>query len=169
MSPILFLVLAFLLVVCALSVILQPSPIRSGLSLVVTLFLLAAVFLFLDAYLLAALQVIVYAGAIMVLFLFVIMLLNLQGDRQVMVQRGARYAAAGLTSIFVLAASTFFFRDHVDNTHRGFDQSVDASFGSTEEIARRLFTDYLFAFEITGVLLLVAVVGAVVMAKQRLT
>jgi len=90
MGAALFLVVAVLTVVAALAVVLHPNPVKSALALVVTLFLLAVVFVLLEAHMIAALQVIVYAGAIMVLFLFVIMLLNLRSDDP---ERGRRRSA----------------------------------------------------------------------------
>src|SRR5262245_16820022 len=102
MSPVLFGVLAALLIASALGVILSPSPVRSALSLVMTLFFIAVEFLFLNAQLVAALQIVVYAGAIMVLFLFVIMLLNLQEQRETMARLGVRVAAVFLASLFLL-------------------------------------------------------------------
>src|SRR5712691_3329314 len=80
MTPTTFIILALALIVSAVTVVMHPSPVKSAMALVVTLFLLAVVFVFLGAHMIAALQVIVYAGAIMVLFLFVIMLLNLSDD-----------------------------------------------------------------------------------------
>src|SRR5205809_6753642 len=96
MGPVTFAFIAALLVLSALTVVLHPNPVKSAMALVATLFLLAVVFVFLGAHMIAALQVIVYAGAIMVLFLFVIMLLNLQDDGfrgEGMARPGLRIAA----------------------------------------------------------------------------
>src|SRR4029078_13340322 len=90
MGAALFLLIAVLTVVAALTVVLHPNPVKSALALIVTFFLLAVIFVLLEAHMIAALQIIVYAGAIMVLFLFVIMLLNLQTDDPERVRR--RYA-----------------------------------------------------------------------------
>jgi len=169
MNPILFGIFAALLIAAALGVILQRSPIRSALSLVITLFLLAVTFLFLDAQLVAALQVVVYAGAIMVLFLFVIMLLNLQEERQAMASLGVRFAAVLFASLFVLALVRFMIVAPLPAGGTGMSTAVPQTFGTTEELAQALFTRFLFAFEITSVLLLVAIVGAVVLAKRTLT
>jgi len=168
MSPVLFVVLAALLIASALGVVLAPSPIRSALSLIVTLFLIAVVFLLLDAQLVAALQVVVYAGAIMVLFLFVIMLLNLQADTRAMAHLGVRMGAGFVGSLFLLAIVRFVVRSGIDPYGMAMAWPVPANFGSTEQVAEVLFTRFLFAFEITSVLLLVAIIGAVVLAKQRL-
>jgi NADH-quinone oxidoreductase subunit J len=169
MNPVLFGILAVLLIVSALSVVLQPSPIRSALSLVVTLFLLAVTFMLLDAQLVAALQVIVYAGAVVVLFLFVIMLLNLQEEPRAMVRVGARLAAVLIGSLFLLAVIRLAIGPGAPTAGSGMGGGVPPGFGSTPVLAERLFTHYLLAFEITSVLLLVAIVGAVVLAKRRIT
>lgn len=166
MHPIVFGILAALLVLSALGVVTARSPIRSALSLVVTLFLLAVTFLFLDAHLVAALQIIVYAGAIVVLFLFVIMLLNLQEDPPAVMRTAVRGISFAGGSLFLFAGIALFLgaADH----GAGMTAPAAPSFGTTEVIARQLFTKHLLAFEATGVLLLVAVVGAVVMAKRKL-
>jgi NADH-quinone oxidoreductase subunit J len=160
----LFALLASLLIISALGVVLNRSPIRSALTLVVTLFLLAVMFVTLDAPLVAMLQVIVYAGAIMVLFLFVIMLLNLQEDRPAMVHTGVRGAAALVASLFLLAAVHFL----VHPLGAPAAATVPASFGTIEQLAESLFTRSLLGFEVTSILLLVAIVGAVVLAKRNL-
>lgn len=168
MNPVVFGILAVLMIVSALSVILQPSPIRSALSLVVTLFLLAVTFLLLDAQLVAVLQVIVYAGAIVVLFLFVIMLLNLQEQPRSMARLGVRLAAVLIGSLFLLAVIRLAIGPGMQVAGAGMAGGVPAGFGSTQALAQRLFTHYLFAFEITSVLLLIAIVGAVVLAKRSM-
>ena len=172
MNPVLFLVLAGLLIAAALSVVLQPSPVRSALSLVVTLFLMAVMFLLLDAQLVAVLQVTVYAGAIVVLFLFVIMLLNLQEEPRVMARLATQCAAVSLGSLFLLALVRFLVTPPrlpaSGSSAAGMGGAVSAGFGSVQVLAERLFTHFLLAFEITSVLLLVAIIGAVVLAKRRL-
>jgi NADH-quinone oxidoreductase subunit J len=167
MSPVLFLILAALLIGSALSVVLQPSPVRSALSLVVTLFLVAVMFLLLDAQLVAVLQVTVYAGAIMVLFLFVIMLLNLREEPRAMARLGIQFSAVLLGSLFLLALVRLFVAPQRVRG-AGMISPVGANFGSVEVLAERLFTQYLLAFEVTSILLLVAIIGAVVLAKRRL-
>lgn len=166
MHPIVFGILAALLVLSGIGVVMARSPIRSALSLVVTLFLLAVTFLFLDAHLVAALQIIVYAGAIMVLFLFVIMLLNLQHDPPAVTGMALRWLALAGGSLFLFAGIALFLG--AAGTGAGLQAPAAAGFGTTEMLARQLFTKHILAFEATGVLLLVAVVGAVVMAKRKL-
>jgi len=167
MHPPLFAILAALLIAGALGVVLLPSPIRSAMSLVVTLFVMAVTFLLLDAQLVAALQIVVYAGAILVLFLFVIMLLNLQDEPRAMAHLGVRVGVGFIASLFLLLAIRTFvpFAVGVD----GMATAVPASFGSTEQLAESLFTKFLFTFEATSLLLLVAIIGAVVLAKKSLT
>lgn len=166
MHPVVFGILAALLVLSALGVVMARSPIRSALSLVITLFLLAVTFLFLDAPLVAVLQIIVYAGAIMVLFLFVIMLLNLQDDPPLPRHTALFGLALGSASI-LLFAGVWLMRQAGEGGP-GLAVAAPEDFGSALMIARRLFTHHVLAFEITGLLLLVAVVGAVVLAKRKL-
>src|SRR5262249_35602857 len=137
MGPVVFGILAVLLVTSALGVIVLHNPVRSALSLVVTLFLLAVMFVLLDAQIVAALQVVVYAGAIMVLFLFVIMLLNLQHDPQSMVRLGLRAAAGLVGSLFLLAVIRFFTVSRGGLVGKGMSRATPASFGSTEELAKQ--------------------------------
>jgi len=168
MNPIVFGILAVLLVASSLGVVLARSPVRSALSLVLTLFLLAVEFLLLDAQLVAALQVIVYAGAIVVLFLFVIMLLNLQHEPQALKRVGLRSAAFFLGSLFLLGL-THALRHGAPLADRGgMVGSTPPEFGSTVLLAERLFTRHLLSFEITSLLLLVAIISAVVLAKKNL-
>lgn len=167
MNPIVYLFLAALLVASGLGVVLARSPIRSALSLVVTLFLLAVQFLLLDAPLVAALQVIVYAGAVTVLFLFVIMLLNLQAEPVDFVAPGGRVAGAVLA--FLLLVGTVAFVLPASVAGPGLEAAVPQDFGSAEAVAESMFTQHLLAFELTSLLLLVAVVSAVVLAKKELS
>ncbi len=157
-----FFALAIPLVVIAIMVIAHPSPVYSALFLVLTLFLLAVYFLFLDAHMVAALQIIVYAGAIMVLFLFVIMLLNLHSDTQPTQRHGLGRAAIIGGVILVAELGLLLQRSSSEQA----ESSLPENFGTVEALGSQLFTTYLLPFEITGILLLVAVVGAVVLAKR---
>src|SRR4029453_15082583 len=167
MGYVLFFILAGLTIVSALGVVVAHHPVRATLSLVVTLFLLAVFFVFLDADFVAALQIVVYAGAIMVVFLFVIMLLNQQVEPPEL--RGGRAIAAILgTSIFVLALLYSFKRAGTLLPGPGMGTQVPPGFGTTESIGMQLFTQYLLQFEITGLLMLAGVIGAVVLAKRKI-
>jgi len=157
-------------VASALLCITRRSPVASALWLVNTLFNLAAIYVLLDAHFIAAVQVLVYAGAIMVLFLFVIMLLNL--DRGPTDIRGVRgKVVAGVVGL-VLAAELIVLRlaappGELQLPAGAVAQSVEAS-GAVRAVGQPLFQSYLVPFEITSVLLLAAIVGAVVLAKRRL-
>jgi NADH-quinone oxidoreductase subunit J len=156
----LFLVLALLTVVSALVVVLHKSPVYSALGLVGTLALIAVMFLGLDAQVVGFLQVIVYAGAIVVLFLFVIMLLNLQEEPEAfaapLLVALAMGGGVGLSTIVGLS---------VARTPAA-APALAEGFGTIAVLAERLFPGYLLPFELTSVLLLVAIVGAVVLGKK---
>ena len=162
---------AGLAVVSALSCITRRSPVASALWLVVTLFSLAALFVLLDAQFIAVLQVLVYAGAIMVLFLFVIMLLNL-GPAGPTDLKGP----AGLGVGVLLAGGLFVQLLGLARAAPspglvlppGAVARAAAEQGMVPAVARPLFAAYLVPFEITSILLLAAIVGAVVLAKRKL-
>jgi NADH-quinone oxidoreductase subunit J len=160
-NPVLFLALAALTVGSALTVVLHRNPVHSAVALVSTLFLQAVIFLGLDAQLIAFLQVIVYAGAVVVLFLFVIMLLNLQRESQAI--GGPVLALAGLGGGGALGALIIRGVAHGNRVA----PAVPSTFGETAGVGELLFTTYLLPFELTSLLLLVAVVGAVAIAKRR--
>ncbi|MFN8545142.1 MAG: NADH-quinone oxidoreductase subunit J [Candidatus Binatia bacterium] len=163
MNPALFLVLAVLTIASALTVILQQNPVHSAVGLVATLCLLAVMFLGLDAQLLGFLQIIVYAGAIVVLFLFVIMLLNVQVVGRIM--EGPLVVAAAVSGAVALVV--FLLLAIAQRGPRAALPTVPSGFGETSAVGERLFTAYLLPFELTSLLLLVAVVGAVALAKRR--
>lgn len=169
-ATVVFAVLAGGLLAASLGVVLARHPIRSALSLVVAMVLLAVMFVTLDAHLIAALQIIVYAGAIMVLFLFVIMLLNLQEEPRF--TAGVRHlgigSALGLLFLGVVARLLVARGGAAPADGPGMAAPVPAGFGDIEAVGERLFTQFLLSFEITGVLLLVATIGAVVLAKRHL-
>ncbi len=165
----LFLVIAIPLVLAALGVVVNRNPIRSALCLVSALFLLAVLFLFLNAHMVAALQIIVYAGAIMVLFLFVIMLLNLQREPDEGHRRATVVVAALSGALFALAlVRTVWNGPGAGAPGAGVVAEPAATYGTTAALGERLFTQFLLPFELTSVLLLVAVIGAVVVAKRKL-
>ncbi|MET0401156.1 MAG: NADH-quinone oxidoreductase subunit J [Cystobacter sp.] len=165
---VLFGAFAILTVVSALFVIFARSPINSAMSLVATFFFLAGIYVLLWAHTVAVLQVLVYAGAIMVLFLFVIMLLNLgesttAGPRLTLSRVAGGVAAAGLLGVLVTALS----RIPTTSTLTG-PQAVSQGFGTLEVIGQALYTRWLLPFEAVSLLLLVGMVGAVVVAKSRI-
>jgi NADH-quinone oxidoreductase subunit J len=152
----------------AVGVIAFRNPVHSALSLVATLFGIAVLFIALEAEFLAAVQIIVYAGAIVVMFLFVIMLLGVDQTDDISIEplKGQRVAAAvaggllfvGLVAIVVLGAIT---------GEPSATAETEPLVPNVEQLARSIFTDYLFAFEITSVLLVIGVVGAVTLARHR--
>ena len=172
MSPVLivFFLLAALCVIGALSLILQKHPIHSALSLIIVMVSLAGLYLLMGAEFVAAVQIIVYGGAIMVLFVFVIMLVNL--DVAVRQMQFARQKWVALLISLALAAQVGLMLWSSRNMP---GQGVpvlsavpaDKLPPNSEEVAKSLFSSYLLPFEIASVLLLVAMIGAVVMAKKR--
>ena len=162
---IIFWAFAGLAVLSGLACITRRSPVASALWLVVTLFAVAALFVLLDAQFIAVLQVLVYAGAIMVLFLFVIMLLNLgragPTDLKGPLGRGVGVFLAGLLLMQLLVLRQAGLAP-------GGPVRPPLEQGMIPSVARPLFTVYLVPFEITSILLLAAIVGAVVLAKRKL-
>src|SRR5881397_2320349 len=163
MELILFTVIAAAAVITALVVLLHRNPVIGALFLVSNLMCVAILYLLLDAQFLAAIQVIVYAGAIMVLILFVIMLLNLQRE-------SAGISAGGVQmTLGTLAALGFLVLvSRAIAPLRGAGRQVQASFGTVEAVGRSLFREYYYPFEIISLILLVAMMGAVVLAKRKL-
>lgn len=161
---IVFLVLAVPLIVAALGVIVARSPVHAAMSLVAAFFFLAGIYVLLLAHMLAWLQVLVYAGAIMVTFLFVIMLLNFDdavaGGRKMKAMQ-----AVGVLGALGVAATVAKAAWQLQDTAM---RDVPSDFGTVRAVGRVLFTQYLLPFEATSLLLLVAIVGAVVVAKQRI-
>jgi NADH-quinone oxidoreductase subunit J len=168
----LFWVFSFAAAASALLCITRRSPVASALWLVSTLFQLAALYVLLDAHFLAAVQVLVYAGAIMVLFLFVIMLLNLGRVVEATDIKGpwgkAIAAGAGLLMIAELVALRAAAPPEELRLPSGAIEQAVRQEGAVQAVAVPLFQAYLVPFEITSVLLLAAIVGAVVLAKRKL-
>ena len=171
MTTIIFWAFAAIAVGSALLCVTRRSPIASALWLVLTLFALAALFVILDAQFIAVLQVLVYAGAIMVLFLFVIMLLNL-GRAGPSDRKGALAwavaAALGAGLLVPLAGLARATPPAAIQLPEGTMAALQQQQGMVGAVARPLFETYLVPFEITSLLLLAAIVGAVVLAKRKL-
>ncbi len=161
------------MLVGALGVVTRRNPVHAALSLVLTLFGVAVHFVALEAYFLAAVQIIVYAGAIVVLFLFVIMLLgvdkaeDLQTEPLIAQRWLAGVAGLGLLGLLVIAVSRG--SELLATRAEGLDTSVAGATGDAniQQLARSVFGDYVVAFELTSVLLVVAVVGTVMLARRR--
>jgi NADH-quinone oxidoreductase subunit J len=164
-DPILFIVFAGIAVLSAISLVVQTHPIASALSLVGVMGSLAVLYLLLGAEFIAAAQMIVYAGAIMVLFIFVIMLLNAGAEHGRGRSRIVRWFGIPLFTFFV-GLLAFLIQSRLP-------ESPGVTFGSFTkaggaEIGRSLFTTYLLPFEVTSLLILIAIIGAVVLARKEI-
>ena len=165
----LFVILAVFTVVTAVLVIVQRNPVTSAIFLILTFFSLAGIYLLLHAEFIAAVQVIVYAGAIMVLFLFVIMLLNLEKEKRLVARHRLMKGVGILLGVaLLLQVGVVFQRVLLEGAQGKFPPEKVAALGNTQVVAQLLFTDYLLPFEITSVLLLVAIIGAIVLAKREM-
>lgn len=157
-----FMFLAALAVISGFGVIMQRNPIHCVLALALVLMDLGVIFMGLGAVTLGFLQIIVYVGAIMVLFLFVIWLLNIQADPGA----GRHLGLKLFGSIAAAAMAAEFAAIFVRAPKTGDLRTISADFGSVAALARSLFSDYLVAFEVTSVLLLAAIVGAIALARK---
>lgn len=160
-----FLLFAFIAVVCAINVVMQTHPISSALSLVGVMASLAVLYLLLGAEFIAMAQMIVYAGAVMVLFVFVIMLLNAGAEQK----RGKSLVSQllGIPAMLGLFAVLCWF------VLRFFPLAGSVRFGDfvgggAQQIGYALFTEYLLPFEVTSLLILIAIVGAIVLARKEI-
>jgi NADH-quinone oxidoreductase subunit J len=166
-----FYLFGLIAIVSALLFVTRKSPVAAALWLVNTMFCLSALFVLLDAQFIGVIQVLVYAGAIMVVFLFVIMLLNLGHPSEIMDARGLGWKVAGGAVGLVLLAEVFALtRARIPEglaLPPGYVAQDLAAQGAIAPIARPLFTEYLLAFELTSILLLAAIVGAVVLGRRR--
>ena len=153
------------MIAAACSVVFSRQPIYSVLSLLVVMFCLASLFVMLGAYFVAALQILLYAGAVLVLFLFVIMLLNLEPESL------ARMRMFTLRSIGTAAAAVLLLHLlRIVTAPAGPQAAIEArpaAGGTVESIGRILFTDYLLPFELVSFLILAAIIGAVTLSKQH--
>jgi NADH-quinone oxidoreductase subunit J len=163
---IVFIILAPLAVVTALGMVLTRNAVYSALLLVVNFFCLAGFYVLLEAQFVAAVQVIVYAGAIMVLFLFVLMLLGSGNEVVVKEQMRGQRPAAVLLTLGLLVAIVGALAAGVFDAEPASLATANQG-GNVEAIGRILFTRYTFAFETAGILLVVAAVGALVLGKRQ--
>jgi NADH-quinone oxidoreductase subunit J len=160
---IIFYISAAVVVLAALNMVLQRTPVYSALSLIVVLCSLAVIYLLLGAEFMAVIQVIVYAGAIMVLFVFVIMLLNAGHEEPSHRSHFARWLGAPLIGAFLGEMFVVIWNQFPPGS-----ASLPAAFdGGPAAMGRLLFKSYVLPFEVTSVLILVAVLGAVVLAKKE--
>jgi NADH-quinone oxidoreductase subunit J len=165
MDVILFLIFAAFAVVCAVNLVLQRHPISSALSLVGVMGSLAVLYLLLGGEFIAAAQLIVYAGAIMVLFIFVIMLLNAGSERKIAKSNYVTWFGVPLLALF-LGLLAYFIQGRLPQTEPvQFGQFMG---GTARGVGERLFTEYLLPFEVLSVLILIAILGAIVLARKEI-
>jgi NADH-quinone oxidoreductase subunit J len=170
-SPVIFYLFAGMAIACALFVVLKRNPVASAFSLVLVFAAFAGIYAMLGAHLIAALQILVYAGAIMVLFIFVIMLLN--ADEPSFDLGRSHPVMKGLTAFFAIALFCFFvwaLKKSGDTQLKigAFSTAaVDSSGGNSRVVSQLMFSKYILPFELTSVLLLAAIVGAVAIAKRN--
>ncbi len=166
MDSILFLIFAAVAVICGLNLVLQKHPITSALSLVGVMASLAVLYLLLGGEFIAMAQLIVYAGAIMVLFIFVIMLLNAGTEQRPRRRLWASYAGVPLLAGVIGLAAYI--------VQRSLPATESVSFGGFQEgtakaIGEKLFSVYVLPFEVTSILILIAIVGAIVLARKEVS
>ena len=168
LSEVAFFILSAAALVSAILVIISRNAVHSVIWLIVTLFSVGGIYLMLEAEFLLAVQIIVYVGAIAVLFLFVVMLVNL--DVAVSQAQFGRHWALGLLTVLVLLGELIY--GLYQQKGRGFNlapsSQVLRAVGNTETVGRSLYQSYMLPVEIASLLLLVAMVGAVIMAKRKL-
>lgn len=170
-SSVLFFVLAVLAVVSAAITVLHRQPVKSAISMVFHFFMLAGIYLTLSAQFLAIMQIIVYAGAIMVLVVFVVMLLN-QGESAAYKSSSLKLLLSSILSGMFLFLVVLFINSNTSITKNSISTANNINMspetGTIQAVGQELFTNFLVPIEITGVLLLAAIIGAVLLAKRRL-
>lgn len=146
-------------------VVSSKNPVISAVSLVLTLFCTAVLYVLLNAHFAAAIQVLVYAGAIMVLFLFTVMFLNIKEED---LRFDTLNIPRKLTFLFITVVITGYLAAKLFVNSKAFlEVGEPEKFGTVSEVGKMLFTDYLLPFELTSILIVVAIVGVVVIAKAR--
>ncbi len=167
MELLMFYVFGGVAVLAAFLMIISWNPVAAVLNMILVMFCLAGLFVILNAHFIAAIQILIYAGAIMVLFMFIIMLLNLRGNEPIWKSRDRNIVLSFIG--FLLAVGAFI---KLSGTLKasGLHQTmqVGEDFGTTAMLGEILFTDYLLPFEIASIILLVAIIGAVILAKSKI-
>jgi NADH-quinone oxidoreductase subunit J len=166
MPPFLFWFFAAIMLVFGGLVIVNRNPVASALSLVVCFLGLSALFISLDAFLIGILQVLVYAGAVMVLFLFIIMLLDLRAEERRRINWVA--FAGGSLVAFSLLVQVFAVIDSTKIAHQSFPPLTGHGIDDVRNIGQLLFSNYNLPFQVIAVLILVATVGVIVLSKRQL-
>lgn len=168
MDTLIFIILALIATGSAINILAQRHPIYSALSLILTFIALAGIYLQMRAEFIAVMQIVIYTGAIMVLFVFVIMLLNARQEPvPVHSLHLINYFGLPLSILLVVQVSFVLFK-----AYSGYEISLSSSTlnlgGNTAAIGKELYTRYVLPFEVTSILLLVAIIGAIVMAKKEI-
>jgi NADH-quinone oxidoreductase subunit J len=165
MSPFLFWIFSLLTLIFGAAVVINRNPVASALSLVVSFLGLAALFMSLNAYFVGIIQVLVYAGAVMVLFLFIIMLLNLRTEKS----REVNWltSAGGLAVALILLGQIFSVVGHFTIAHKAFPPLAGSTIDDVRNIGAVLFRNFNLPFQIVGVLVLVATIGVVLLSKRE--
>ncbi len=161
-----FVILAILTLAGALGVVLLREPVHAALSLVGTLLSIAVIYVTLDAHFLAAIQVIVYTGAIVVLFLFVVMLLNVRSEAAIV---RFRWLPPTVIGVVVVAAGVITATALIDPQQLPAPEVITSALGGggPAQIGESLFTDYVLAFQLVGIMLLTGIIGAVSLVQRK--
>ena len=171
LESLLFIIMSLIIIACAIGVVFQKNPSYSAVFLIQTMVSLAVLYVLLHAQFVAAVQVMVYAGAIMVIFVFVIMLLNLnkddlEGDRNKLPMQ--KPAAIILGLMLVVMIGVIMTRTIYQGAQGEYTPEVMDQIGNTQLVGKMLFTKYVLPFEIASILLFAAIVGAIVLAKKQI-
>jgi NADH-quinone oxidoreductase subunit J len=165
MSPFLFWIFALLTAIFGAAVVLNRNPVASALCLVVSFLGLSALFMSLDAFFVGIIQVLVYAGAVMVLFLFIIMLLDIRAEERRRINWLAATGGAGVSVILLIQICVVI--KHFQSARRIFPPLASSTADDVWNIGRLLFTNYNLPFQIIGVLVLVATIGVVLLSRRE--
>ncbi|MEQ1860451.1 MAG: NADH-quinone oxidoreductase subunit J [Chthoniobacteraceae bacterium] len=166
MSPILFWIFALMMLVFGVAVVVNRNPVASALSLVVSFLGLAALFVTLDAFFIGVVQVLVYAGAVMVLFLFIIMLLDLKAEQRRKLNLAA-WAGGGLVTV-IFVAQLWAVLKRFPLGQQAFPALAPGPHDDVREVGMTLFSTHNLPFQVVGVLILVATIGVVILSKREL-
>lgn len=166
MSPLLFWLFTALMLIFGVGVVVNRNPVASALSLVVSFLCLAALFVGLDAYFIGVIQVLVYAGAVMVLFLFIIMLLDLRAEQRRKLNAVACLGGGFVTLAFI--AELMLVLDHFRPGASAFPALPPGRIDDVRQIGMTLFTTHNLSFQVVGTLILVATIGVIILSKREL-
>lgn len=161
-EALLFYIFAALCVIGSIAVVTHKNPVASAISMVLTFFFTAVLFILLRAQFIAVIQVLIYSGAIIVLFLFTVMFLNIKDDA---LQFDAKNIVKKVTFLIVIVAVTGFFASKLVLNSGPAPPAIE-NFGSVESVGKELFTEFLLPFELTSILIIVAIIGVVTIARR---